>query len=1132
MSISMPVASKKTAIAVCIALGTIGTVSTAHAASTDMSVSSQQPTVVEQISPFSEGKKPAFSDEQKSTYIVRLSAPSVAAYNGGIRNLAATSLKTTGKSKLDTRAPEVQNYRSFLKSQQKSVMDLSRQTLGRNIAVKHQYSHVFNGMAMELTASEARSVAELPNVISIERERFETPNTDVGPKWIGAKKFWKLDERDYQGNAGENVVVAVLDTGINHDHPAFADIGGDGYDHTNPLGSGNYIPGSYCDVVDPTFCNDKLIGAWDMVNSAQDPNAPEDSDGHGSHTASTAAGNVIKAATLTAPTTDLTREISGVAPHANIIAYDVCIETCPGSALLAAVEQVVIDAAALPDGIHALNYSISGGDDPYNDAVELAFLNATAAGVYVAASAGNDGPGPSTNGHSSPWVSTTAALTHNRTLLNNITDLSSDGAPLSNIQGKGFTSGYGPAAIVYAGDYPTADGTDNETNPAQCLEPFPAGHFNGEIVICDRGTIARVAKGANVLAGGAGGLILANAEANGEAVSGDAHFLPAVHVGYNDGVTLKDWVANNANTTATIGGAELVLDKALGDITADFSSRGPASKIDIIKPDIGAPGVDIFAAIHTTDSSTGDEYGFISGTSMSSPHNAGAGALVAGSTDWTPYQIQSALMMTAKTRKIYKEDGVTDADPFDVGAGRINLKKVLQAGLVLDETPENFLAANPANGGDPKTLNIASMKDSSCVQGCSWTRTVTNVSGKTASWKLSAKSSTDGVDVSVEPSSLRLADGESADVTVTVDSTFAAADWSFGQLKLTPRGNELSVLRMPIAAFAAKSTSNVLSHTATSPATKGDTVNYSIDITNGTLEDEITVAATLPEGLEFVEGSATQTVALGTTTADVAFDGDKVTWSGTLTPSSLELQASATSPAGYLPMAALGIAPATCPSNCDDGAIIVDVAPFTFNGVAYSQVIMSMNGTIELGSDSGLAISATNAELPNTDAPNNVLAPLWTDLNPAAGGNFYTATVGNSVNSWNVFEWENVPRFGTDPADSANTHSFQIWIQADNTGNIWFTYGAQGDLTGVPATVGIENATGTIGTTTYFNGVGTAPAAGSELQVATVQGGAATISYEATVSKCKKRDGIVSNVTLTSGTVTENAFAATVCSKN
>ena len=143
-------------------------------------------------------------------------------------------------------------------------------------------------------------------------------------------------------------------------------------------------------------------------------------------------GNVVNNAELEAPTTTASFNISGVAPHANIIAYDVCYTTsaglgsCRGAALAAAIDQVVIDAGNLPNGIAALNYSISGGGDPWNDYVELGFLAAVDAGIYVAASAGNSGLTASTVAHLGPWVSTTAASTHDRQIVNSVIDISSD----------------------------------------------------------------------------------------------------------------------------------------------------------------------------------------------------------------------------------------------------------------------------------------------------------------------------------------------------------------------------------------------------------------------------------------------------------------------------------------------------------------------------------------------------------------------------------------------------------------------------------------------------------------------------------------------------------------------------------
>ena len=303
---------------------------------------------------------------------MQLANQAVASYQGGVGNLEATSPLATGAAYLDVNTPSSREYAQYLRTQQRALISTSERSFGRNVTVPFTYQHAFNGLAMELTASEAARVAHMPGVVRIERERIETPLTDDGPLLIGAPTIWN-GEAGVPATAGEGVVVAVLDTGINFDHPSFSDIGEDGYDHVNPRGSGNYIPGSHCDIVDPTFCNDKLIGAWTFVAGVDDPISPDDSDGHGSHTASTVAGNVITDASVVAPTASLTRSISGVARHANIIAYDVCTEGCPFSAILAAIDQVLMDAAALPSGIHAINYSISGGDDPYGSVSGVEF---------------------------------------------------------------------------------------------------------------------------------------------------------------------------------------------------------------------------------------------------------------------------------------------------------------------------------------------------------------------------------------------------------------------------------------------------------------------------------------------------------------------------------------------------------------------------------------------------------------------------------------------------------------------------------------------------------------------------------------------------------------------------------------
>lgn len=1069
--------------------------------------------------------------DTEGMYIVRLKDAPIATYDGSIRGYEATSAKAKGERRLNTNSKAARNYEKFLKKQQQDLLGKAGKSFGRQLETKFEFQHAVNGFAVELSAEEAKSLRSMDGVASVDRERMEYLTTDAGPAWIGAPSIWGNKPNSTQG---EGVVIAVLDSGINSDHPSFADIGSDGYNHTNPLGSGNYLPGSYCDVSDPSFCNDKLIGAWSFVPGDDNYPVPEDSDGHGSHTASTAAGNVVYGAELVAPTTTASFDISGVAPHASIIAYDVCIDGCPGAALVAAINQVVVDAGNLPNGIASLNYSISGGGNPYNDTVELGFLAAVDAGIYVSASAGNSGPGASTVAHLGPWVSTTAASTHDRQIANSLIDISSDGGPLADLNGSSLTAGYGPATIIHA--------NTTAFDPAgQCLDPFPAGTFNGEIVVCDRGTIARTAKGQNVLAGGAGGYVLANL-GQGEGTVADAHFLPAVHLGDSAGAELRDYLAANTNAVATITDYRFDFDPANGDVMAGFSSRGPQLVFDVNKPDVTAPGVNIMGA-EADGQAAAPEYQIISGTSMSSPHNAGAGALLtAMHPDWTPQEIKSALMMSSTTANTVKEDGVTPTDPFDLGAGRIDLDAAKQAGLVMNESIENFLAADPSLGGDPSSLNLASMMNSNCVGTCSWTRTVRNPDKSTSHWNVTA--SGDGffavAGVSPEANSddynLKLKKGQSGTVTVTADTTLSADGWHFGTVNLDRNLDKGPDLHMPIAVYASKATdANIFTKTVdVDTAQAGDILNYELNITNGPFDGVISVADMQPAGATFVEGSESVTVTNGSTVTPVDISGGELTWSGMLDVAGVEVVSDpfppAGSPFGFVDLPGIGVPPLGCSTVCDDSSIGLNLPPFEFDGTIYTGVRIGSNGLIVPTTTAAGAFSPANQDLPDVATP-NVIAPFWTDLdldgtNPddSGAGSMHAATFNGGA--FTILHWEGAEEWNV----PGPTYTFQIQIGNVGSGyeGIWFVYN---DLQGTPGslTVGAENVTGTSGSNYYYNGDGTFPVTGDlgDLKVSAIPGGSATINFQAEAD-CSA-DAIVNEAELSHEDDSERAIAVTLC---
>jgi len=786
-------------------------------------------------------------DGKVYTYIVRLKDKPVATYDGHIIGLAATNPQITKKAlystlkkssaspakvrsqlKIDVRTEAVQQYSAYLAEKQATFRKKAQSALAQSLSVVANYKTVLNGMALRLTQDEAIKLSKLSDVAFIQREKLETLDTDTGPTLIGAPNVWDGTATGV-GAQGEGVIIGIVDSGVNTDHPSFADIGGDGYDHSNPWGEDVYV--GDCAKGFPELCNDKLIGvrSYSVITDAYrdssifgdnpPPANGEDYNGHGSHVGSTAGGNILPDTPLYAPeidkeegdgtASDFTFEqVSGVAPHANIVSYQICwpgdtgdtYSACPTSAILMALED------AVEDGVDVLNYSISGGGNPWQSSTELAFLAAQEAGIFSAVSAGNSGPGEYTTPKNAPWYTVVGASTHGRTITGdkNIGSFTGGNTSLSSISGQSITGSI-TAPIVYAGDFTNSNDPDGDSG--QCLKPFPENTFSGQIVVCDRGEIARVEKAANVAAGGAGGYVLANTPTGADNLVADIYVVPGIHIASGDGTNLKNWIASGADHQATISaGGQINIGQA--DDMAGFSSRGPNGSVDnVMTPSVTAPGVSIYAAYadqmfgRDNTSPAPSDFDFLSGTSMSSPHVAGAAALLKSAhPTWTPDNIRSALMMTASL-DVRKEDGSTPADFFDMGAGSIRVDLAAQTGLVMNESHANYQAANPAIGGDPRTLNIPSMMDTSCLGTCSWTRTVSAT--KSGTWTTSSETISGGAAIAVSPASFTLSEGESQAITVTVDASAAVnRQWSFGNVLLS--SSQHPNLHLPVVIVANK----------------------------------------------------------------------------------------------------------------------------------------------------------------------------------------------------------------------------------------------------------------------------------------------------------------------------------------
>ncbi|MBS0556004.1 MAG: S8 family serine peptidase [Proteobacteria bacterium] len=657
-------------------------------------------------------------------------------------------------------------------------------------------------MALSLTPAEAVQLAQVPGVAGVRPERHLRPLTDAGPEWIGADKLWNAQVPGISGTKGEGVVIGIIDTGISPTHPSFAATGPDGYAIANPRGHFYGL----CASAQAT-CNNKLIGIYDFTDEGT---KGIDSVGHGTHVAGIAAGNAMNNA-LQGQTVALQRFVSGVAPHANIIMYKACKSgssggTCPESDLVGALDQ------AIADGVDVINYSIGGdAQDAYQMLAQgnndvAAMFAARAAGIVVVVAAGNDGPGPGSLDEpgNAPWVVGVANATHNREFANTIGNFSGAANPPPPLTGAGYTAGYGPNEIVYAGNYGNAlCGTGaSDYPPTGKSNPFPPGTFHGQIVICDRGIYARVEKGYNVLHAGAGGYILANAPSDGESIVSDDQYLPAVHLGYTEGAALKAWVATPGNHQGTISGVTAVLQASLGDILNASSSRGPYGfSGGILKPDITAPGTNILSSDYQSNG-----LAFMSGTSMASPNVAGAVALlVAAHRNWSPAQIESALMGTALAGSVRVQDAVTLATPLDAGAGRVQPAAAALAGLYLPLSANDFRAQDPSAGGNLANLNRPGIESESCFGECSFVRTVADMSGG-GTWMASVQGATAAAKITVTPNQFTLGSKASQTLNIVVDVSDPSlpGTWANARIVLhkTGGGSTATDTVLPLAVYA------------------------------------------------------------------------------------------------------------------------------------------------------------------------------------------------------------------------------------------------------------------------------------------------------------------------------------------
>ncbi|XP_057811854.1 subtilisin-like protease 4 [Salvia miltiorrhiza] len=700
-----------------------------------------------------------------------------------------TELKTyiVHVNKLDTSTDP--SLSDDTKSYHESFLPVSTTTTdssAENRQLIYSYQNAISGFSARLTAEEVEAMKAKDGFISARPERTYRRFTTHSPNFLGLHPetgLWK------QSSFGKGVIIGVLDTGIFPTHPSFS---GAGLPPPPAKWKGK------CEF-EAAKCNNKLTGARSFnlaANASQQ--TPLDDDGHGTHTASTAAGAFVKNASVFG---NAYGTAVGIAPLAHLAIYKVCFgPDCPESDILAGLD------AAIEDGVDVLSISLGEDSMPFfNDNIAIGSFAAVQKGIFVSCAGGNSGPTEQTITNEAPWILTVGASTIDRSI--RATAKLGDGQEFdgeSVFQPKDFPPT--PLPLVYAG----ADGNEDS---AFCANGSLAGaDVRGKVVLCDRGGgVARVDKGAEVKNAGGAAMILANDQANAFSTSADAHLLPATHVSYAAGLKTKAYINSTTMPTATILFKGTVIGDSLAPIVASFSSRGPSMATPgILKPDIIGPGVNILAAWPVpldTNTNTKLTFNVESGTSMACPHLSGMAALLKSAHPyWSPAAIKSAIMTTANLVNLkgtaIVDQTLTAADLFATGAGHANPSRANDPGLVYDIATDDYIPYLCGLGYSDQQVSTIAHKSVHCTSEIgegqlnyptfsvelgssqSFTRTVTNV-GAAASYYSVKIVAPQGVSVSVQPARLQFTKlNEKASYAVTFSrSGNNTSSFSQGYLK-------------------------------------------------------------------------------------------------------------------------------------------------------------------------------------------------------------------------------------------------------------------------------------------------------------------------------------------------------------
>jgi len=718
--------------------------------------------------PLSSGMEDSQAVSVSHRLIVELEAPPASVWAR-----SSTSAKSS-PNQLNLQTAAVQKYITQLKAEQRAfLMNLQQALPGATLSsyvneqgrsVPETYQIVLNGMAIDpgkMDREEARKLLlALPGVKAVYLDYAHYPSLYTSTLLINAPTVWNDPAIGGRVQGGAGIKVASMDGGLHKDAPMFS---GEGF--TYPAGFPEGGLGYSSNNNGKIIASRVYFRSWDPpVPGDENPWPGEGGTPHGCHTAGIAAGNIV---TATFGGVDFPM-MSGVAPAAWLMSYRVFYNSVSGDMAFYTAEGIAALEDIVRDGADVLNNSWGAGPTSIGgqfDALDSALINAAKAGVFISLSAGNNG-GRGTTDHPSPDYICVAASTSGGTLVLGKLSITAPTPVSATLEDIPFIpANFGPMPIPgQVITYPLALAEEVDPSNITGCSAWSGTPFSGKAVLIKRGDCYFSDKVRYAQEAGAEMVIIYNHSGDSlihMACGDDCEdiTIPSIFIGLSHGEALIQWYKDHgtASTICLDMHAHQIGNKP--DVIASFSSRGPGVG-NVLKPDITAPGVNILSQGYAPGAVGEDrylEYGQASGTSMASPFVAGAAALLRQiHPDWPNAYIKSALMSTSKFMDIYNSDG-SPAQPLDMGAGRLDLSRAVDPGIILTPPSVSF---GQVYTGTTKTVTV----------------TITSVAAQEESYTLStlytgngftATTSLPGVTLSAR--SITLAPGDSVTLSVTFD---------------------------------------------------------------------------------------------------------------------------------------------------------------------------------------------------------------------------------------------------------------------------------------------------------------------------------------------------------------------------